>query len=102
MLPFRVGIKMLLGPPFGLIDNLGKNQLLWNRLQETGFVINEDHGTAATDAKIYQMLVGPFLRHNLFGQIAARATDKINLDLRICVLKSKNRLADPGALLSID
>ena len=48
------------------------------------------------------MLVGPFLRHDLFGQIAARATDEIDLDLRIGVLKGKNRFADPGARLSID
>ena len=76
VLPFRIGIKVLLGPPFRLINHFGKNQQWWNRLQMPGLMINQHHGSTAADAKIDQILARPFLRHDLFGQVAPRPPTK--------------------------
>src|SRR5262245_25934010 len=73
-----------------------------NRLQKTGLVIDQNHSSAAADRKVHEMLARPFLGHDLLGQVASRAADKIDLDLGISVFESQDGFADSGAWLPVN
>ena len=71
ILTLGIRVEMLFRPPLGLITHVGKQQQSRNGLKQLGFVIDQDHRAAAPNREIDEVLPGPFLSHDLFGQIAA-------------------------------